>query len=303
MSIWKAFSPSHITGFFEVKEKSESFLEKGSLGAGVCLKLGVTTTVKVEKAGRWGTKVYINREVANAEVSEMVIREFYKLTPYPYKITVNHSVDVPIGAGFGTSGAGALSLALALNEALNVGLSKIETAQIAHKCELKCKTGLGTVIAETYGGVEIREKAGAPGVGIIKKIPVMPEQKVVSIFFGPMSTKSFLSNNKVKKKINEAGDLSLKHLLKTPTVECFLECSRRFADQINIYTPRLRKIISQIEKTSSTCFSMNLFGEALFSIVNGDRLPELLSTLNPFTCGNGRIIISDIDSNGARLVD
>ena len=69
-----------------------------------------------------------------------------------FEIIVEHHVEVPLGAGFGTSGAAALSLALALNEALSLGLSKIEAAQLAHVAEVECKTGLGTVIAETFGG-------------------------------------------------------------------------------------------------------------------------------------------------------
>jgi len=77
-----------------------------------------------------------------------------------FEIIIKHSINVPIGAGFGTSGAAALSLALALNEVFDLGMSKIEAAQLAHIAEVECKTGLGTVAAETFGGLEIRVKPG-----------------------------------------------------------------------------------------------------------------------------------------------
>ncbi len=63
-----------------------------------------------------------------------------------------------------------LSLSYALNDALNIGLGRNQTAQIAHHGDIACKTGLGTVIAESVGGFEMRTSIGAPGIGTLEKI-------------------------------------------------------------------------------------------------------------------------------------
>ena len=47
MKEFKAFSPAHITGFFEICDNNKEPLLKGSRGAGISLKKGVTTKVKI----------------------------------------------------------------------------------------------------------------------------------------------------------------------------------------------------------------------------------------------------------------
>jgi pantoate kinase len=172
MRVATTFSPGHITGFFQICDHSMDPLLKGSRGAGVSLTHGVTTRVSIQKSPKTFVNIGINGNITkSAEVSEHVIKTFLSRIEENYIVSVEHTVTIPIGSGYGTSGAGALSLALALNKVFNLGLTRIEAAQVAHIAEVKCKTGLGTVIAETYGGLEIRTKPGAPGIGEIKKTP------------------------------------------------------------------------------------------------------------------------------------
>ena len=46
ISIGKAYSPSHITGFYS-EINDESIVKHGSLGAGISISKGVTTEVKL----------------------------------------------------------------------------------------------------------------------------------------------------------------------------------------------------------------------------------------------------------------
>ena len=97
-------------------------------------------------------------------MSEWITEEYLKdLYNRPYYVNIKHGISIPIGFGLGSSGAGALSLSYALNDALDIGLGRNQTAQIAHHGDIACKTGLGTVIAEFLGGFEIRTSIGAPG--------------------------------------------------------------------------------------------------------------------------------------------
>ncbi|MEA2090081.1 MAG: GHMP kinase, partial [Thermoproteota archaeon] len=266
----KAFSPAHITGFFQIQNRSENLLVKGSRGAGVSIKNGVTTTVCVEKASKSLLNMRINGQpTKSAKVSEQVMHMFLSRLEGDYKIFVNHDVQVPVGAGFGSSGAGALSLALALNEALELGLSRIEVGQIAHIAEIDCKTGLGTVIAEFFGGLEIRMKPGAPGVGEVKHITVNEEYVVACLNFGPLPTSKFLSDQKFCRQINEFGGKLVDEIVKKPDVHNFVKFSRSFAENLGLISTRIRKVLRETDKAGITC-SIPMFGESVFSLVRWD---------------------------------
>lgn len=297
-----AFAPCHITGIFQIFDQSADVLGAGSKGAGVSLNLGAKTTVKVEKSSTHRLKVNINHQAADcAHVSEHVVSAFLSRLSeaFHFEITVEHQIEAPIGAGFGTSGAAALSLALALNEALRLGLSKIQSAQIAHVAEIECKTGLGTVIAETFGGLEIRIKPGAPGIGEIKVLPI-PENAVVACHvFGPLSTRKYLTDAETRSRINRFGGELVNELVKAPTIINFMRLSRRFAEHVGLITERVRNILNAADEAGVVC-SMPMFGECAFTITDEDRLGRILQVFRKDGSG-GHTVVSKVDHEGARL--
>jgi pantoate kinase len=299
-----AFAPCHITGFFQIFDKSANVLNVGSRGAGVSLSLGVKTLVRIERSSEGFFDVSINGVVSDsADVSEHVLKAFRSRFKEMenFKILVDHYTEVPLGAGFGTSGAAALSLALALNKALGLSLSRVEAAQLAHVAEVECKTGLGTVIAETFGGGEIRVKPGAPGVGEIKEMPVPKDMMMASLVFGPSSTKNFLTDQKTRKRVNELGGKLVDKLVKEPTTTNFLKLSRQFAEHIGLITDKTRKALNLANHTSLVC-SVPIFGEAVFTLTKRESIKELFKTFHKHGV-NGQILISEIDFEGARLLE
>ena len=46
---------------------------------------------------------------------------------------------------------------------MGLGLTSLEVYQLAHSAEVELRTGLGTVLGQFCGGLEVREKEGAPG--------------------------------------------------------------------------------------------------------------------------------------------
>jgi pantoate kinase len=218
-----------------------------------------------------------------------------------FKILVDHYTEVPLGAGFGTSGAAALSLALALNKVLGLSLSRIEAAQLAHVAEIECKTGLGTVIAETFGGGEIRVKPGAPGVGEIKEIPIPNDMMIASLVFGPSSTKNFLADQRTRKLVNELGGKLVDKLVKEPTITNFLKLSRQFAEHIGLVTDKTRKALDLANHTSFVC-SIPIFGEAVFTLGKRESFRELFETFHKYGL-DGQILVSEIDFEGARVLE
>jgi pantoate kinase len=299
----KAFAPCHITGFFQILDQPTNPLYAGSRGAGVSLNRGVETVVRVRKAVKGSLQVKINDSAStSAEVSKHVVDAFlsrFKETEN-FEIIVKHHVEVPIGAGFGTSGAGALSLALALNNVFGLGMSKIEAAQMAHVAEVECKTGLGTVIAEAFGGVEVRVKPGAPGIGEIKNVPASKDYVMAYLTFGPLPTKKFLTDEETRKRVNEFGGKLVDKLIEEPNVKNFMNFSRQFTEHVGLITKKLTRILNATDNADFIC-SMPMFGESVFTLVKQESLEELLKIFHKYS-PDGRIIVSEIDFEGARLL-
>jgi len=298
-----AFAPCHITGFFEIFDESTDALLVGSKGAGVSINLGAKTTVKIKKGSKYDLKVSINNQIVDfPRISERVVGAFISRLSNTsnLEISVDHRIEAPIGAGFGTSGAVALSLALALNEALQAGMSRIEAAQVAHIAEIKCRTGLGTVLAETFGGFEIRLRPGAPGIGEIKRLPLLEDTLVVSHVFGPLSTKEALTNSEIRARINRFGGDMVRELVGAPTITNFMKLSRRFAEHVGLITEKVRQILIAADKAGITC-SMPMFGESAFSVIEKSQLEPLLQIFRE-SSQSGQDIVGTVDHDGARLL-
>ncbi len=298
-----AFAPCHITGFFQILDQPTNLLHAGSKGAGVSLSRGVKTIVKIRKAMKDSLQVKINGFASSsAEVSKHVVDAFLSRFKQMenFQIIVEHHVDVPIEAGFGSSGAGALSLALAVNDVFGLGMSKMEAAQMAHVAEVECKTGLGTVIAEAFGGVEVRVKPGAPGIGEIKNVPVPKDYVVACLTFGQLPTKKFLTDEEIRKRINEFGGKLVDKLIEEPNVTNFMDFSRQFAEHIGLVTEKTRRTLNATDNANFIC-SMPMFGEAAFTLIKQEFLEELLQIFRKHS-PDGKIIVSKIDFEGARLL-
>ena len=293
----KAFSPAHITGFFKAELDGKEPNQLGSLGAGFSIQKGVKTTVNVRSKTEHDINNYAIRvkgfNTGDIRVSEYVLNEFLLDGKY---FDVTHEIDVPVGYGFGCSGAVALSLAIALNDALKYGYTKTKVAQIAHKAEIKCQTGLGDVLASYHGGFEIRTKSGAPGVGEVQKINPKEKLEVVIICFNPISTKKFLKE-KIS-LINGLGGKMVQKLVKSQDMDEFQDMSIKFAKYIHVITPKMNKVIKDLHDNGIKC-GIALFGETIFSLVPKDKKQKALEILKKYD--DGIIITSRIDNSGARL--
>jgi pantoate kinase len=253
----------------------------------------VKDSLQVKINGSASTSAEVSKHVVDAFLSQFKEME-------NFEITVEHYAEVPIGAGFGTSGAGALSLALALNDVFGLGMSKIEAAQTAHVAEVECKTGLGTVIAEAFGGVEVRVKPGAPGIGEIKNVPIPKDYVMACLTFGPLSTKKFLTDEEIRKRVNEFGGKFVDKLIEEPNVTNFMNFSRQFAEHVGLITEKTRRILNATDNAKFIC-SMPMFGESVFTLIKQESLEELLKLFRKHG-PDGKIILSEIDFEGARLL-
>ncbi len=275
----KAFAPTHISGIFIIDIKKDPVLS-GSMGAGICLEDGAVTKVSAAQE----TTVKINGAVADAPTTLTAIK---LLTSQP--VLVETTLRVPVGAGFGASGAGALSAALAVNEALSLDLTFREIAQAAHVAEVTNRTGLGDVTGQTFGGIVVRKKAGAPFTVNVDKIPCRSET-ISWVSFGGISTKSVLSDELKKKSINKAGRLRLRELLKRPTLPDFFCQSCAFAKEIGLMSPQVRDAIEAVEAAGGLA-SQAMLGNTVFAMNDNGALSEF-----------GEVHESMISNAGAHLL-
>src|SRR5438309_9198510 len=289
-----AFCPGHITGFFKAEMEEKRPELQGSIGAGFCIKEGVTTSIKVSSSEKPGFKIKVTGyQSDNTQVSEFVIDEFFKIVKENYFIDVEHHLEIPVGYGLGSSGAVALSLAFALNKALETNLSRTQVGQIAHNAEIHCKTGLGTVLSSYHGGFEIRTKHGAPGIGSLRKIRT--DYSAIVICFSPISTKKIIKTE--LSKINGLGGKMVSKLLKSRDQMEFLDMSLEFAKYVGVITPTMQKVINDLWQHGFKC-GIAMFGETVFTLVPRSSEAKVIELLEKY---DGIIIKTEIEKSGVRV--
>lgn len=254
--------PSHITGFFAAK-RQEDPMRSGSIGCGLTLCLGATTTIKAAEE----TRIFLNGQPSKAPVSLYVVE---RLARSP--VLVRTELEMPLGSGFGASGAGALGCAYALNALFDLGLTANGAAAVAHAAEVVNRTGLGDVIGQNTGGLVVRLEPGAPGIGRVDRIPV-PALGVDYVVKGPISTREVLSDKAALKEINRAGEAALKALLKKPTLQEFMHISRRFTVEAGLASDWALDAIEAVEAAGGSA-SMIMLGDAVFAFKGGAALEE-----------------------------
>ncbi len=300
-----AFAPGHVTVFFQICDAPIDPLLKGSKGAGFSIQHGVITRVQVTPSNHTSVEISINGKKCEANVTQTVVRLALDLAlqkhGQEYDVKVIQEMQIPVGAGYGASGAAALSTALALNQALNLGLTKNNSAQLAHIAEVTHKTGLGDVIAQNRGGVEIRLKPGAPGYGQIDIIPSACNFAVVCGSVGMLETKEVLSNPEKRKKINRAGDKLVKELLKEASIDNLIALSKKFTMQTGLASQTVIDTIRSLEDAGFTYCSMVMLGQSVFCFVDKNDSKNACEIFNE-CMPDGVVFVSKIDNIGARLI-
>ncbi|UCG90761.1 MAG: hypothetical protein JSU57_03245 [Candidatus Heimdallarchaeota archaeon] len=259
VSYWVA---SHLTGIFEIRDGSNNLLYQGSRGAGLSINRGVITTVRRTK--RFNVEVFFDGVKKAAKEAAVTIRVLEILIPENQRSNLNiiHNFEVPLSSGYGASAASAVGTAFALNDLLELKLSELELYQVAHKAEVLTKTGLGDVIGLYQGGLEIRLKEGAPGIGKTIKINTSDEWNVATVHLGTLSTSEVLSNPQKRKAVNDAGRKLISELISNPHFLNFIELSAIFTERANLWSPKLKEYITNLPQ--GVIGSQIMLGEAIF---------------------------------------
>jgi len=282
-----AFCPGHITGFFEVC-RSDDILSTGSRGAGLCLSLGATSRVTIEKASRQTVAVRIAGSESRGEVTREAIRHL--IGEQNISIDIVTTLDLPMRQGLGMSAAGALSAALAVSDML--GLPKQTAFEAAHIAEVECGSGLGDVSAIHRGGITIRTKAGLPPIGEVLRIEGEPEI-VLAVVGRGLQTKAVLSDPEKTKIINASGSSKVDELTAEPTLDKLMQLSREFTFETGLASGEVLEALRVASDAGKA--SMSMLGSSIFAVGDTASLKRVLSKL-------GDVWVCAVDTKGPRIL-
>lgn len=306
--ISRAFSPSGVSSFFEICDREADGTpildsEKiGARGGGFALSKGVTTEVEVKKSKANRVDVFINGKPApEAKTTQTMARMLLKEAEGNYLITVRHEVEVPIGAGFGTSAAGAFSCGLALSHALGLDLTYNQIGRMAHVAEVLCGTGLGTVEGLMVGGLVLVVKSGAVGIGLVDRIPIASDLRVVAGSFSPIETRSVIFSPEKRPVINKLAQKTMERIMAEPSLENFMQCCEEFAYGAGLASARVSRLIREAKKAGAIGATQNMIGEAIHAVLRDENLDSVYNIFKKHLPGKS-IVVSNIDFEGARLI-
>jgi len=281
----ETFVPGNITGFFAL-HSAEDIFDTGTTGAGVCISQGVRTRMEAHSSSETSCAFYTNGKRVDIAGAAKVCENLLSAPYEPYEVTFHYDTSLPIGSGYGVSGATALGTARCLGRLLHCPQELC--GAIAHRAEIETFGGHGDVVSQLSGGVCLRE---SPGInGIIGQIPKQ-DHKVLSLSFGPLSTKKVLSDSKLVETINCNGLACMQDITHKKSLEGMMELSRSFSIAIGLETPRLKEAISALDKAHTMPSSMVMLGETLFTFAKDEELPPLLDVLLSF---DGEVFVSGI---------
>jgi pantoate kinase len=283
-----AFAPGHISAFFEPKYVTQSLDRTGSRGAGMSISLGATSRVKISPSTRLTLTVRINGAASDAPVTKGAVK--YLVGRTPLNIQVDTVLDLPESQGFGMSASGALSAALAASDVL--GLSRDEAVRAAHYAEIESRTGLGDVVASSFGGIEIRREAGLPPWGVLEHIPGDLDL-VLCVIGEKMLTCKVLTDTAMLETIASNGRYCTKRLLEKPSVEHLFSLGWEFTQKSGLAEPKVLGAIEAANRYGKA--SMCMLGNSVYAMGNTAMLKRTLESF-------GNVWVCHVDQVGARLI-
>lgn len=283
-----SFAPGHISGFFEPIYRGNDADRSGSRGSGINVSLGAFSDIHTENSLKQSINVYINNKLSTAPVTKLAVKRLIEDTPL--KIIIKTKLDLPIGQGFGMSGAGALSATTALAKVLKI--PKEQAIKTSHFAEVYLRTGLGDVIASSFGGIEIRREAGLPPWGMIEHIPGKYEI-VLCVIGDKIDTRKILADPIKIKEISSYGRFCTKKIIENPSVENLFSLSQMFTIKTRLADKKILKAIESANHHGMA--SMCMLGNSVFAIGDTNKLNETLLAF-------GKTYICTVDKFGAQVL-
>ncbi|NHN57894.1 MULTISPECIES: pantoate kinase [Halorussus] len=250
----EAFAPGSVTAVFAPAGDGDE-----SKGASVAIADGVVADVTPADRSTDGPVVTVDGEPTDFEPVELAIDDL----DVPARVDL--AAEVPIGRGFGASGAATLATVIAANAEFELGYSREELVEVAHRAEVAAGTGLGDVFVQDRGGLVVGD-GGEPRA-------YDRETPVEYASFGPIATEEALADDELMARVARAGTATLDALPADPTLDRVLRDSWDFARAIDLPTDEVRETVAAVEAAGGTA-SMAMVGETVFAVGVEGVLPN-----------------------------
>jgi pantoate kinase len=231
------------------------------------------------------------------DVSRDVVERMLRGLDVRAHAELEHDEPVPMGVGYGVSGATALGAAMATSIALGNIMTLSQAGAVAHVVEVEHMTGLGDVIAQIHGGVEVRVREGAPGVGVIDKLMHEPDLRLITAILRKIPTREVLT--KKREAINKYGSVALAKLLERPSVEVLMREAKAFAEGVGFMDEEVRKVVEEVVERGALGASVK---KGVFYVLTREGLVEELSRLIKERLRSARLVVCGIHDGGPRVI-
>ncbi|UCH89617.1 MAG: GHMP kinase [Thermoplasmata archaeon] len=208
----------------------------------------------------------------------------------PCEVEIDIELELPISQGLGMSGAGALGTAIALDKALKLETDKNTLVGYAHRAEVEARTGLGDVVAQSIGGLELRTKPGAPPFGGVEVMDWHTGVLLV-IFSPPLSTRRIITSPEHQGIINALGSELIAKFQDDRSGETFAKLARDFTLRSGLASEPLLEALKAVPEGYGA--GMAMLGNCLF--ITGESAHKLAPDFEPL----GECILTEVENNGA----
>ena len=144
-------------------------------------------------------------------------------------------------------------------------------------------------------------KSGAIGYGKVDRIIIPQGLRIVAGYFSSIDKKTVLLAPEKHEAINRLARETMRRIMLNPTLKIFLENCKFFALNAGLASDRCKELIVVAEKAGAIGASQNMIGEAVYAVATPKNLEEVHAAFLSFL-PEERIIITDIDFSGARLL-
>lgn len=249
-SLMRAFAPGSVTAVFAPAASGDE-----STGASVAIADGVISDVRESDR----PVVTVDGEPTDFEPVELAIQEL------EISARADLTAEIPIGRGFGASGAATLATAIAANAEFDLGYSREELVETAHRAEVEAGTGLGDVFVQDHGGLVVGDR-GEP-----RKFE--PDATIEYVSFGPIATEEALADEDLMATVAREGTATLDSLPTNPDLADLTRKAWDFAEAIDLPTDEVREAVREVEAAGGAA-SMAMVGETVFAVGVEGVLPN-----------------------------
>ncbi len=287
----EAFCPGHITALFYAPPRARDAGRTGSRGAGLCIDRGARARVRALRGKGWGISPGDGTRLA--PVVATALGNYLASAREETWLQLDLELGLPVGEGFGMSGAMALASVIAADGELGLLKGDMQRlAALAHAAELEFRTGLGDVVCQARGGLDIRTRPGLPPHGQV--VTARHDGEVLIAWSGrPLHTSSVIGDREARERLEAAALPLLERAPATPTMDWLLEAGWEFSQAAGLASPEVLSMVEACRPFGRA--SQVMLGNSIFAVGDLASMSEALTALG------WRHTIVKVDNAPARL--